>query len=148
MNNALDNNVMENKGFEVVNLRPDQIFTFPEGIPGFDKIREYCILYREGEKPFAHLSALGGFNLEFIVVNPWLIYPEYKPDVSDDDFISIDSPEDKELMVLAIVALSENIRESTINLAAPVLVNTKTGKARQVVIRNLKDYSANTKLYK
>lgn len=140
MHNTALSEGIEKKGYEVIDIRPDQIFTFGEGIPGFEKVRQYCLLFNENEKPFAHLSALGGFNLEFVVVNPWLIKPDYKPDIADDEFKAIDSPEDKDLLLLAIVVLADNIADSTVNLSAPIIINTKNGKAKQVVIRNMDDY--------
>jgi flagellar assembly factor FliW len=146
MQNSALNEEVDRKGYEVLDIRPDQIFTFSEGIPGFEKITQYCLLFNENEKPFAHLSALGGFNLEFIVVNPWLILPSYKPDVSDEEFKAIDSPQDKDLLVLAIVSLADNIAESTVNLSAPLIINTKNGKAKQVVIRNMDEYPCQHKI--
>ncbi len=141
------NDMMEKKGCQLLDLNASQIVTFAEGIPGFEKIKEYCILFNEQEQPFAHLSALGGFNLEFIVVSPWIMLPSYKPDVSEDDLKAIDSPEDKDLFLLSLVALNDaDINETTINLAAPIIINIKTGKAKQVVIRNMKDYSAQHKI--
>lgn len=141
MQNAALNEAIDRKGYEVLDIRPDQIFNFNEGLPGFEKIKQYCLLFNENEKPFAHLSALGGFNLEFIVVNPWLILPSYKPDISDDEFAAIDSPENNELLVLVVVVLADNVEDSTVNLNAPIIINTKNGKARQVAIRNMNEYS-------
>lgn len=146
MHNTALNEAIDKRGYEVLDIRPDQIFTFVEGIPGFEKIKQYCILFDENEKPFAHFSALGGFNLEFVVVNPWLILPSYKPDIADDEFKGIDSPEDKDLLVLAIVVLADNIAESTVNLSAPIIINSKNGKAKQVVIRNMNDYPCQYKV--
>lgn len=146
MHNVALNEVFDKKGYEVLDIRPEQIFTFAEGIPGFEKIKQYCLLFNENEKPFAHLSALGGFNLEFVVVNPWLVQPSYKPDISDEEFKAIDSPENKDLLVLSIVVLAENIADSTVNLSAPIIINTKNGKGKQVVIRNMGDYPCQYKI--
>lgn len=129
------------EGYELLNLKPEQIFSFPEGIPGFEKIKEYCILAREEEKPFGHLSALGSFNLEFIVINPWYVKPDYNPEISDDDVAFLGSPSPNEILILAIVALGEPINESTVNLMAPVVVSLKTRVGKQVAIRNFKEYS-------
>lgn len=129
------------EGYELLNLNPEQIFSFPEGIPGFEKIKQYCILVSEKERPFGHLSALGSFNLEFIVINPWYVKSDYNPEISDDDIAFIGSPAQSEILMLSIVALGEPISESTVNLMAPVIINLKTRVGRQVAIRNFKEYS-------
>ncbi len=146
MQNTTLNEAIEKKGYEVLDLRPDQVFTFSEGIPGFEKITQYCLLFNESERPFAHLSALGGFNLEFVVVNPWLIVPDYRPDISDEELKAIDSPEDKDILVLTIVVLADNVADSTVNLSAPIIINTKNGKAKQVVIRNMDEFPCQHKI--
>jgi flagellar assembly factor FliW len=128
-------------GYEILDLKNDQIYTFSQGLPGFEKVTQYCLLSREEEAPFLHLSALGGFNLEFIVLCPWYVCADYKPEISDDDLEAIGSPALKELIVLAIVVVNEPIGQSTINLVAPIIINSKTFQGKQVVIRNFKDYS-------
>jgi len=136
------NGLAVNQEYGILNLRADQIYSFSEGIPGFEKIKQYCLLYKEEEMPFLHLSAVGGFNLEFIVVSPWMVLPSYKPEISDEDIAFIGAPSKNDLIVLAMVVISEPLGASTVNMVAPVIINSKTGSAKQVVIRNLKEYTS------
>lgn len=142
MNNVVENDAITRKGYTVLSLKPDQLYTFDEGLPGFEKITQYALLVQEAELPFCHLSAVGGFNLEFVVVSPWQIIPEYKPEVSSEDLLSIGSPESADLIVLAIVCVGEPFTESTANFAAPIVINAKTGKGKQIVVRNIEQYSS------
>jgi flagellar assembly factor FliW len=127
--------------YEILTLNPDQMYEFPEGLPGFEKVKQYCLLSKEDEKPFLHLHAVGGFNLEFVVVSPWQITADYKPEISDDDLAYIGKPSDKELIILAIIVVAAPIGDSTANLAAPIIINAKNGKGKQIVIRNFSQYS-------
>jgi flagellar assembly factor FliW len=129
------------EGYEVLDLKAEQIFTFPEGVPGFEQIKQYCLLSKEEEAPFLHLTAVGGYNIEFIVVSPWMILPSYNPEISKDDMEFIGSPDEQSLIILATAVVAEPFSESTVNLAAPIVINAKNGRAKQIVIRNLKDFS-------
>ena len=142
------NGVAVNQEYGVLNLSADQIYTFPEGIPGFEKIKQYCLLYKEEETPFLHLSAVGGFNLEFIVVSPWTVLPDYKPEISEEDLAFIGSPARNDVLVFTVVVIAEPLSESTVNLVAPIIINVKGGKAKQVVVRNLKQYSSQQRIIK
>ncbi len=138
---------VRNAEYKVLDLKPENIFTFPEGIPGFEKVKRFVILTHPGEAPFGRLTAVD-YNLCFIVVNPWVIYPEYKADIDDEDLKKIDSPSNEELLILAIVNVPQNPREATMNLAAPLVINVKKGLGRQVILRNYKDYSSKFKIWK
>ena len=137
--------VTNDQSYKVLNIKPENVFTFHEGIPGFEKAKRFAILSNPDEAPFGRLTALD-YDLCFFVVDPWLIYPDYKPDVDDEDIKKIDSPSNEEIFILAIVNISDDPKESTINLAVPLIINTKKGLGRQVIIRNYNDYSAKCKI--
>ena len=48
--------------------------------------------------------------------------------------LAIESPSD--FTVLCVVVVTENAEEMTINLFAPIVINLRTRKARQVVLEN------------
>ncbi|MBD3246395.1 MAG: flagellar assembly protein FliW [Candidatus Omnitrophica bacterium] len=133
---------------KVLDLNPEHMFTFADGIPGFEKVKKFVILRHEQEVPFGRLTAVD-FDLCFIVIDPWVVYPEYAPDIDDEELKKIDSPSREELLILAIVNIPEGKpQDSTMNLAAPVILNVKKGMGRQVIINNFKDYSARYALWK
>ncbi|RLE40646.1 hypothetical protein DRJ16_07000, partial [Candidatus Woesearchaeota archaeon] len=68
---------VKNADYRILDLKPENIFTFPEGIPGFEKVKRFVILTHPEEAPFGRLTAVD-YNLCCIVVDPWVIYPEYK----------------------------------------------------------------------
>jgi flagellar assembly factor FliW len=127
--------------YKILDLKANQIFTFSAGIPGFERVKQYCLLRNEEEYPFLHLVAVGSFNLEFIVVLPWVVVPGYDAEISKDKLAVIDSPSKKELILLSIVNVAEPFEASTVNLVAPLIINAKTSKGSQVLIDNADNYS-------
>ena len=68
-------------------------------------------------------------------------------DISDDDVkhLSLAGPED--LKIISVLVIPENIEQMTINLAAPIVINTRNGKARQVIISN-GEYNVRAPIFK
>jgi len=141
-------NEVNNLDYKILDLKPENIFTFPEGIPGFEKVKRFVILTHPEEAPFARLTAVD-FDLCFIVVIPWVIFPEYKPDIDDEDLKKIGSPLPEQLLILCIVNIPQGKpQESTMNLVAPLIINVKKGLGKQVIINNYKEYTSKFKIWK
>ena len=139
---------VRNAEYKVLDVKEEHLFTFSEGIPGFEKVKRFLILTKPEEAPFGRLVAVD-FDLCFFVIDPWTVCQDYKPDIGDEEIKKIGSPSHAELLILAIVTIpGSNPQESTMNLAAPVIINVKEGVGRQVIINNYRDYSSKFKLWK
>ena len=73
-------------------------------------------------------------DVGFVVVSPFLYYPEYEFDLDDAtaDRLGICGPED--VHVFCIVTLSERPEDATANLLGPVVINVRNGEACQSVL--------------
>ena len=57
----------------------NEIITFPQGILGFEAVKEYILL--EGSGSFRFLQAVGEPDLTFVVIDPRDIVRDYKAEV-------------------------------------------------------------------
>lgn len=110
------------------------------GLLGFEQIKDYLLIVNPAEEPFRWLQVKDNATLAFVVVDPFLIAPEYQPDLpqTDVEFLGLSSPE--EAALFNIVTLHANGR-ATINLKGPIVINRQTGIGKQVVIANAAEYS-------
>jgi flagellar assembly factor FliW len=123
-------------------LKPAE-FHMPAGIIGFPEARTIELLYNPEELPFMWLRCLENPALNFIVVEPRSVLPDYAFELGDEDAAALDilSPEDA--FVLNIVTFKPEAPEAaTVNLIGPVVVNRRTRTGRQIVIANFGEYSA------
>lgn len=113
----------------------------PMGLLGFEKMKDYLLISNPGEEPFGWLQIKGETSLAFVVINPFLIVPEYRPDIpqADVDFLELNSQEDA--MLLNIVTVHKTGGGATMNLKGPIVINRNTGIGKQVVIANASEYS-------
>ena len=121
----------------VVSAREVQL---PMGLLGFEQMKDYVLFAEPQEEPFAWLQVKGDASLAFIVINPFLVAPDYSPDLpaADVEFLGLEEPEDA--MLLNIVTLHGPGR-ATVNLKGPIVLNRHTLIGKQVVVANASEYS-------
>ncbi len=111
----------------------------PEGLLGFEKVKDYLLLSNPEEAPFLWLKMEADPNLAFVVVEPSLAVPDYRPEVQDDDAKSLEIQDPTEAMLLNIVTVHRD-GTATVNLKGPIVVNRRTGLGKQVIPLNAAEF--------
>jgi flagellar assembly factor FliW len=110
--------------------------TFSGGLPGFDRLRTFVIEPMPGDlAPFCRLRATDPPGVEFIVVPPGVLFPDYQVEV-DEETVERLELRAEDAAVLSIVTLSDDGAAPTANLLGPIVVNRRNGSAAQVVMHN------------
>jgi flagellar assembly factor FliW len=111
----------------------DQLIEFQNGIPGFADEKEFCILPIE-ETPLLVMQSANSPHIAFILTDPFSFFPDYEFDLTDEvtDALSISS--DKDVAVFTILTVQEPFSQTTANLQAPVIINQKKKKGKQVIL--------------
>lgn len=117
-----------------------QVIRLPMGLLGFEQVKEYALSANPGEEPFQWLEVKDNASLAFVVVDPFLVVPDYHPDIPQPDvgFLGISSPADVQLLNIVTV---HSPSRATVNLKGPIVVNRHTGVGKQVVVSNAAEYS-------
>jgi flagellar assembly factor FliW len=118
-------------------VKPENAVRFENGLPGFPGETAFVILQNPDDRPFAWMQSLKTPNLVFVVTAPFSLFPDYRPDVSDNDLKAVGSPSQEEILLLSILKVINNEPpEVHTNLKAPILINLRTLQARQVILVN------------
>ena len=119
------------------------VVKLPKGLLGFPEHTSFELLYQPDQPPFRWLRLLGPEIMHFVVIEPIGIVPEYEPELFDEDAAAIGLVDPADALVLSIVAVQHGEPVSaTVNLVGPIVINRRTGLARQVVLANHSRYSA------
>ncbi|MGA2247867.1 MAG: flagellar assembly protein FliW [Verrucomicrobiota bacterium] len=112
----------------------------PNGMLGFEAIKDYVLTSNPEEQPFAWLKVQDSSALAFVVIDPFIALPDYLPDIpqGDVEFLKLNQANDAQL--LAVVTI-HNAQRATVNLKGPIVVNRHTRVAKQVIIANASAYS-------
>ena len=124
-----------------VDPRPAAIrITLTGGLFGFEQHQTWQLIADPNELPFQRLRACDDSRLTFLVVPPFFVEPEYKPDVSAEDVAFLELGEPDDAWVLNVVTVHDGGR-ATVNLKGPILLNRRTLIGKQVVPANAAHYS-------
>jgi flagellar assembly factor FliW len=112
----------------------------PMGLLGFEHLKNYLLVANPQEEPFCWLQVKDEAALAFVVINPFLVAPDYQPDLPqvDVEFLGIEDPSDA--LLFNIVTLHRGGR-ATVNLKGPIVINRRTLTGKQVVVANASEYA-------
>ena len=120
--------------FGNLEIRDEDIITLPEGLLGFAQCTRYVILEDEGQAPFQWLQSLDNTDLGFVVVDPLIIMPEYRIQISKEEVkdLQLESPEQGRVFVIVVVP--SNLSEVSANLKGPIIINQESRLGKQLVL--------------
>jgi flagellar assembly factor FliW len=116
-------------------IEQEKIIAFPSGIPGFEELKRFILLPEENIEAFHWLQSVDEPAIAFLVVNPFIFFPDYCFNLSEDEIKSLNLQSPKEVMVVNIISIpKDRVSETTANLVGPVVINTKLRLAKQVIL--------------
>lgn len=120
--------------FKEVSCDDSEIVTFPEGLLGFEDIRRYVILDVPLYEPLKWLQAVDVPALAFVMVDPALLFPDYRVKVARSDVETIGLADASMAFVYVTLVVGEDPARSTVNLKGPLVFNLERRLAKQLVL--------------
>ena len=119
--------------FGEIEYDPDNTLQFPEGLIGFEDLRNFVVMPNEKEGPLFWIQSVDDPQVAFVLTDPTSFYFDYKvvPDGRERQKLGID--ENSECLVVSVVTVPQD-RKITLNLAAPILFAPETNRALQVIL--------------
>ena len=124
---------IETTRFGRIDMDDARMLYAPEGLPGFEGLTRYALVSEEESYPILWLQAADDPDVALPVLDIFNILPDYAIDVEAEELSPLHDIGDGSLLVLCVVVIPENISGMTANLASPVLVNTETGRMKQII---------------
>ena len=119
----------------------DQIITFPSGLLGFPDFKHFVLKASKDTAPILWLLSVDDGGPELALIDPEDVSKDYTlADVPIDDRILdnvLHAEDEEELLRLAVVTLPENIKQMSMNLRTPILIDRKTHRGVQYPPRDL-----------
>lgn len=110
---------------------------FPAGLPGLpSQYKEFALLPVENNNLFYLLQSVTNAEICFVLINPFLLFPHYAFDLPAEDKTKLQITAPEQVAVFSIVNASQGLKQATVNLLAPIVVNTKNKLARQVILND------------
>lgn len=127
---------------ELDTISPRRI-SLPHGLVGFEDYKSFELLGVPDQFPFLWMRLHGPDTFDFVVIEPGGIIPDYELEIFDEDALHLGLTDPADALVINIVTVRHGANASaTVNLAGPVIINRRTGTARQCILSNYARYSA------
>ena len=110
---------------------------------GFPDIKE--VELQKIDDVFMKMQSLEDENVSFTLINPYSLR-EYDFEVPQNVQELLNITKDSNLLIFNIVIIQTPIEESYINFIAPLIFNTDTGTAAQLIIQDNVDYGVAEKI--
>jgi len=121
--------------FGEIEIDKEKIFSFPDGLLGFEEDREFVIINSEDpEIPFQWLQSLRNPDLAFVIINPFLVYPNYDIRISKAVRDKLKIEDEKDVAIYSIVVVPEDMEKMTANLLGPIILNIDKKLGKQVIL--------------
>ncbi|MBT8763793.1 flagellar assembly protein FliW [Desulfohalobiaceae bacterium Ax17] len=114
-------------------IEEEKILRFPRGLIGFESAREFTLLQVKPNSPFLLLQNIENPKLGLIVADPYTFLANYSVVIgkSEEKILRLQSVYDLTVLVTVTIPPGEP-EKTTLNLAGPILINTKARLGLQV----------------
>jgi flagellar assembly factor FliW len=132
----------------MLQLLHEKVVKFKGSLLGFEELNEFSISVVEQDSPYAYLQSIQDEAVGFLAINPFLIYPDYAFEIEEQDKTILELASMEEVAVINLVTIKDPFANSTVNLLAPIVINTTSGQARQVVLPPRSNYGTTEALFR
>lgn len=144
--------LVKTKFFGEQNIPEEKIVTFDRGLIGLTDYTRFTILF-DCEKEQSNISWLQSVEeptLALPIMNPLLVKEDYDPFLEDELLEGLGELTNDNLVVMATMTVPSDIKEMSVNLKAPLIINADTRKGVQIIAEKgnqQEDYPVKYKIY-
>lgn len=129
------------------NFLHGRTISFKGSILGFKELDLFECEVIDEEGNFAYLKSVEEKGIGFIVSSPFVFFKDYSFELDEKDKTWLQINTHEEVFVLGIITLKNPFEKSTMNLAAPLVINITHLAGSQIVHVPSKGYSTQMPLF-
>lgn len=127
--------------FGSVEVNPDSIITFPNGLVGFENSKRFMLAHEEinGQLASFTLQSVEDPALAFQIMDPTALGFHYELAMSETENALLQTPAIEDVAVMLVLFKQDEDKPAiSPNLRAPLVINTKARVGLQKVMENLR----------
>lgn len=127
---------LQTKYLGKVHIDPSTEIYFSAGLPGFEEEKTFVLLDMSHVDSviFQTLQSTTTPSLAFIVVSPYMLTKEFEFELDDGTVEGLQIENKEDVLVCTIITVHNPFNQSTLNLKAPILINTQKRIGKQYII--------------
>lgn len=135
--------------FGEIDIADDKIIMLENGMIGLPEYKNFALIFDEEKEktPTAvmWLQSMDDPQTAFPVMRPDVVKPDYNPTVGDELQDLLGEMTEENTYVLVTLTACADVKETSVNLKAPIVINTETRKGCQMIVED--DYPVKFKIY-
>lgn len=112
----------------------DDLVTMVSPILGFNELNDFLFISSEEFYPFSYFQSVQDENITFVLADIKAFFPDYSPKFSKGDYKVLQIEKDEEMALFGLVVVRDDPQNATINLKAPIVINTNKKLAKQIIL--------------
>lgn len=130
---------IETSRFGEVVVDNSLLFNFVSPIIGYPEHKRFTLIDYRPDSPFKWLQSMEDKDLAFPITLCNYFNIDYQFELSDEDAATLGVKTAEEILAVNIVTIPQiNPQAATINLLAPIVINTTNNNAMQVILKDSK----------
>ncbi len=124
--------------FGAIEVDPEKIINFPEGLVAFENSRRYTLIQEDAQGASFTLQSLDEPGLALQIVDPTTLGFHYELQLSDAESALLQSPAPEDVVVMQVLFKKEVDGKAGIfpNLRAPLIINLRARIGLQKVVES------------
>jgi flagellar assembly factor FliW len=122
--------------FGLISITSDDVIQFPEGLLGFNELRQFVLLDDPTDEIFAWLQSCTEPNIAFPLLEPELFTSNYSVALTKHDLETLGLQSKEGVRCFSIITIPGDPTQMTANLKAPIVINVAKRVARQCVLQD------------
>ena len=135
--------------FGTIDIADDKVITMDKGMIGFPDLTHFALIFDEEKKDKAFkimwLQSMDDGNVAFPVIDPVHFIEDYNPSVNEEIIAPLGEFNEENTYLLVTVTVPKKVEDFSVNLKAPIVINTDTNRGAQVITED--DYPVKYKIY-
>lgn len=123
---------LKTKYFGEIDIDDSEIINFEGGMPGFEYLTKFVVIKQE-DMIIDWIQSVEE-DITFPIINPFLSNKEYEFKIPDNTIKKLEIEKHEDVEIYTIVTITENIEEMRTNLQAPIIINNKAKKGKQLIL--------------
>lgn len=128
--------VIKTTRFGQVSITNEDILTFPEGLLGFQDLRQFVLLDDPNDDIFAWLQSCELPSVAFPVLEPEIFGQKYAANLTKNELELLSLVGQQKPTFMNIITIPDDPTQMTANLKAPIVINIEKRIARQCVLQD------------
>lgn len=123
--------------FGEIEIAEEKIISLIHGLIGFPDMKRYTLIFDEEKKDKGNimwLQSLDETDFAMPVMLPHIVKPDYAPSLNEDSLEQLGELTEENTYVLVTVRVPKNPKEASVNLKAPIVINSDTNIGDQIII--------------